>query len=91
MPLQDMLDISRRLKETRPELRAGSHDWWVAFRSEVDKEKTVPDVIIFYDEKMTFKEREELTDSIRNLVHNEFWDQFSCTVIGPTTLKKGGK
>lgn len=35
MSLQKMLDVQRYLKETQPDLRAGSHDWWVAFRAEL--------------------------------------------------------
>jgi hypothetical protein len=39
--------------------------------------------IIIDDDSMTPEEREEFAEQLRNLVHNEWWSQFSATVIGP--------
>jgi hypothetical protein len=36
MDQQEMLDIQRHLKETRPDLKVGSRLWWVAMRIEKD-------------------------------------------------------
>ena len=37
MTAQDLLEIQRYLRQTRPGLRAGSHDWWDAMRAEIDR------------------------------------------------------
>lgn len=39
---------------------------------------------IFIDEDdMEPEEREEFAEQLRNFVHNEWWSQYSATVIGP--------
>jgi hypothetical protein len=39
--------------------------------------------IIYDEDEMTEEEHQEFVDQIRNLVHGEWWGQYSATVIGP--------
>jgi hypothetical protein len=45
------------------------------------------DIHIILDEKMTSKEKGELFTQIARIVHNEWWDQFSCSMIGSADMQ----
>lgn len=49
-----------------------------------------PDIKVILDETMSDEEREELTQQIRELVHNEWFGQYSNTVIGPYPRARTG-
>lgn len=48
-----------------------------------------PDIVIILGEDMPPEEQEDLASLIRGLVHNEWYGQYSNTVIGPMDSDAG--
>jgi hypothetical protein len=44
------------------------------------------DIHVILDDEMTDEEKFQVFQEIAALIHNEWYEQYSCTVIGPTVI-----